>query len=231
MPHSFSCPMCATKGFTLDGVRHHLKSEHKNTEMQVVCPVCAVTTAGNPNIMTRALEVHLALVHVRDLDILDGQSASRHLQKIPPTSLRSTMGSSDRERLLQRHLPTAVSTLPLSPTDKNSITLSGLLSQRPSSMIPGLAAGTSPSITVRNSAGPTSTMSSGRTADARQTSIAANSNKLKVPSGGSPVTVSPGATEATTLGPIEATTVQTTLEPVPDATASIHPYPTPLSTD
>ncbi|KAH9366363.1 hypothetical protein HPB48_006187 [Haemaphysalis longicornis] len=50
--HSFTCPMCATMGFTLVGLRQHLKSEHRNKKMQVVCPVCA---GANPDIMTVAL--------------------------------------------------------------------------------------------------------------------------------------------------------------------------------
>ncbi|KAH9366654.1 hypothetical protein HPB48_000597 [Haemaphysalis longicornis] len=128
---SFTCPMCATMGFTLTGLREHVTSEHTETEMHVVCPVCAATPGGNPNNVTGDLAAHLALEHSRNQDVPDDQSPSRRLQRVPLMGARGSFGSFFPGRRPLRPLPpAAVSNPPLSPPDTNSRgTISGLLSQ------------------------------------------------------------------------------------------------------
>lgn len=130
-PQSFTCPMCATMGFTTAGLREHVTAEHTETEVPVVCPVCAATPGGNSNNVTADLAVHLALEHARSRDILDDESASRRLHRASPAVVRGGIGSSVRGRRPLRQLPSAmVSAPPLSPPDTSSTgTISGLLSQ------------------------------------------------------------------------------------------------------
>ncbi|XP_077548660.1 E3 ubiquitin-protein ligase KCMF1-like [Haemaphysalis longicornis] len=104
---SFTCPMCATMGFTLTGLREHLTSEHTETEMHVVCPVCAATPGGNPNNVTGDLAAHLALEHSRNQDVPDDQSPSRRLQRVPLMGARGSFGSFFPGRRPLRPLPPA----------------------------------------------------------------------------------------------------------------------------
>lgn len=130
-PQSFTCPMCATMGFTPAGLREHLSSEHVETETHVVCPVCAATPGGNANHVTADLAAHLTLEHSRNRDILDEQAASRRLPRASPTGLRGAIGSSVRGRRPLRQLPPAVSSVPPLPPPIPDSTgaMSGLFSQ------------------------------------------------------------------------------------------------------
>ncbi|XP_077553741.1 E3 ubiquitin-protein ligase KCMF1-like [Haemaphysalis longicornis] len=116
--HSFTCPMCATMGFTPVGLRQHLKSEHGNKEMRVVCPLCAVTAGANPDIMTVDLAVHLALEHVREMD---ENVISRCLERILATSAGGSAASSAGGGRPKRKLRSSVSMPSLPPSDMDSV--------------------------------------------------------------------------------------------------------------
>ncbi|KAH9366436.1 hypothetical protein HPB48_016572 [Haemaphysalis longicornis] len=128
-PHSFTCPMCSTMGFTLAGLREHVSSEHTETATHVVCPVCAATPGGEPNRMTGDLALHLSTDHAR----------SRHLQDEEPFSRRSlrvsqfrfgAVGNPVPGRQPQRPSSLRVTIPPSSPPDSGPFsTISDLQSQ------------------------------------------------------------------------------------------------------
>lgn len=126
-PQSFTCPMCATMGFSLVGLREHVTSLHAETHMQVVCPVCAATAGGHPNNITGALALHLASEHARNRDVLYDQTASGRLQRVSSTGAGGATGRSARSRRPQIQFSSAVSFSQLPPRGVDSI--AGVLSQ------------------------------------------------------------------------------------------------------
>lgn len=102
-PQSFTCPYCSRMGFTEATLLEHI-SEHTDTGLEVVCPICAATPQGDPNLVTDDLAGHLSLEHrgTRDLiSFLDEPSGIRHggIRRMPhsgralggPRSRRSNM--------------------------------------------------------------------------------------------------------------------------------------------
>lgn len=47
-PQSFTCPYCGRTGFTEGGLLEHV-SEHTDTGLEVVCPICAAMS-GKVNV-------------------------------------------------------------------------------------------------------------------------------------------------------------------------------------
>lgn len=128
-PQSFTCPVCATTGFTLATLREHVLSEHAETKMHVVCPVCAATPGGDPNHMTRDFAVHLATAHARNRDPLDDQSASRRPQRVSHYRFGEII-SPIPGRQPQRQLPPTATVSPvLGPDLEYGSTFSDLLLQ------------------------------------------------------------------------------------------------------
>lgn len=129
-PQSFTCPMCATMGFSLATLREHVSSEHAENTTHVVCPVCAATPGGNPNYMTGDLAVHLTLNHGRNRDPLDDRPSSRRQPRASQAGLLGVIGSTGQSRRPQGQLPSTITLTPLSPSDTEDVrTTLGPLSQ------------------------------------------------------------------------------------------------------
>lgn len=103
-PQSFTCPYCKKMGFSDSTLLEHVSSEHTETSLEVVCPVCAGLPGGEPNLVTDDFAGHLTLEHRTGprelLSFLDEPSAIRHgggVRRIPgrtlggPRSRRSNM--------------------------------------------------------------------------------------------------------------------------------------------
>ncbi|XP_055923300.1 E3 ubiquitin-protein ligase Kcmf1 isoform X2 [Eupeodes corollae] len=103
-PQSFTCPYCKKMGFSDSTLLEHVSSEHTETSLEVVCPVCAGLPGGDPNLVTDDFAGHLTLEHRTGprelLSFLDEPSAIRHgggVRRIPgrtlggPRSRRSNM--------------------------------------------------------------------------------------------------------------------------------------------
>lgn len=103
-PQSFTCPYCKKMGFSDSTLLEHVSSEHTETSLEVVCPVCAGLPGGEPNLVTDDFGGHLTLEHRNGprelLSFLDEPSAIRHgggVRRIPgrtlggPRSRRSNM--------------------------------------------------------------------------------------------------------------------------------------------
>lgn len=104
-PQSFTCPYCKRMGLSDSALLEHVSSEHTDTGLEVVCPVCAALPGGDPNLVTDDFAGHLTLEHrsgSRDLiSFLDEPSSIRHggVRRMPhsgralggPRSRRSNM--------------------------------------------------------------------------------------------------------------------------------------------
>lgn len=86
---SFTCPYCSKKGFSDTTLLDHVTAEHsessENTDgaMEVICPVCAASPGGEPNLKTDDLAEHLTLEHHRGgsgstFEFINEPSAIRH---------------------------------------------------------------------------------------------------------------------------------------------------------
>lgn len=127
-PQSFTCPLCATMGFTLAGLRDHVSSEHIEDTTRVVCPVCAATPGGDQNHVTGDLAGHLITGHARSIhDLDDDESASRRPQGVSEFRFgeRPVPGGQP-----QRQLPPNGTILTLPPADSDPMAaISGRLSR------------------------------------------------------------------------------------------------------
>ncbi|KAK8397073.1 hypothetical protein O3P69_005203 [Scylla paramamosain] len=84
-PQSLTCPFCGKMGYTETSLQDHVTADHPDTPYEVVCPICASVSGGDPNHMTDDFAAHLTLDHrsgaPRDLD---EPSLSRHgARRIP----------------------------------------------------------------------------------------------------------------------------------------------------
>ncbi|KAH9360393.1 hypothetical protein HPB48_008381 [Haemaphysalis longicornis] len=127
--HSFTCPICATMGFTLAGLREHVSSEHTENATHVVCPVCAATPGGEPNRMTGDLALHLSTDHARNRHLQDEEPFSRRLLRVSQFRF-GAVGNPMPGRQPQRQAALRVTIPPLPPPDLDSpSTFSDLQSQ------------------------------------------------------------------------------------------------------
>ncbi|KAJ8982803.1 hypothetical protein NQ317_010424 [Molorchus minor] len=88
LPQSYTCPYCGRMGFTDITLQEHVTADHQDTNFEVVCPLCAAMTGGDPNLMTDDFAGHLSLEHrtgPRDLiSFLDEPVGTRHnVRRIP----------------------------------------------------------------------------------------------------------------------------------------------------
>lgn len=86
---SFTCPYCSKKGFSDSTLLEHVTAEHSESSensdvaMEVICPVCAASPGGEPNLKTDDLAEHLTLEHHRGgggstFEFINEPSAIRH---------------------------------------------------------------------------------------------------------------------------------------------------------
>lgn len=135
-PQSFTCPYCKRMGFSDLTLLEHVTAEHTVTPMtaEVVCPVCAASPGGEPNLVTDDFAGHLTLEHrsgPRDLiSFLDEPAAIRHggVRRIPHSG--RTLGG-PRSRRANMHFTSAGSGLStLSPQGRESVDLIAELQQQ-----------------------------------------------------------------------------------------------------
>lgn len=118
-PQSFTCPICATMGFTAADLREHVSSEHSDNAKLVVCPVCAATPGGDPNHMTGDLAMHLGNDHGRCRGFREGETFAQRMVRVSQIHF-SAVGSPVPGRMPQRQVPSRVIIPPSSPPDLES---------------------------------------------------------------------------------------------------------------
>lgn len=125
-PQAFACPFCGKLGFTEGTLQEHVTSEHPDSSLEVVCPVCAASPNGEPNYVTEDFAAHLTLEHRSPRDLDEGTS-SRHIRRIPHPG-RGMSSARARRNQMQFNSSNGLSSL--SPNSRESINpLAELLSQ------------------------------------------------------------------------------------------------------
>ncbi|KNC23737.1 hypothetical protein FF38_01200 [Lucilia cuprina] len=116
-PQSFTCPYCKKMGFSDATLLEHVTSEHTETSLEVVCPVCAGLPGGEPNLVTDDFAGHLSLEH----PIRHGGGVRR----IPGRTL-----GGPRARRSNMHFSSSSGLSALSPSGRESVDpIAELLSQ------------------------------------------------------------------------------------------------------
>ncbi|KAF5284777.1 hypothetical protein FQA39_LY04502 [Lamprigera yunnana] len=70
-PQFYTCPYCSRIGFDKDSLIRHVNTEHIDTELIVLCPICATTSANNDeNLMIDDLPDHLIEEHIKKEQII-----------------------------------------------------------------------------------------------------------------------------------------------------------------
>lgn len=117
-PQSYTCPLCGRMGFTESTLQQHVAADHADTSLEVVCPICAITPGGDPNLMTDDFAGHLTLEHrtgPRELiSFLDESFASR-TRRLPARCVRGRVTQGPQRRPLGNSI--ALSSLSLSSWD------------------------------------------------------------------------------------------------------------------
>lgn len=101
---SFTCPYCSKKGFSETTLLEHVTAEHTETDnaMEVICPVCASSPGGEPNLKTDDLAEHLTLEHQRGgtstFEFINEPSGIRHggVRRISRTAVGAGVRSARR---------------------------------------------------------------------------------------------------------------------------------------
>lgn len=101
---SFTCPYCSKKGFSETTLLEHVSSEHSDSDsaMEVICPVCASSPGGEPNLKTDDLAEHLTLEHQRGgtstFEFINEPSGIRHggVRRISRTAVGAGVRSARR---------------------------------------------------------------------------------------------------------------------------------------
>lgn len=131
---SFTCPYCTQMGFSDATLLEHVSSEHTDTGLEVVCPVCAASAGGEPNLVTEDLAGHLTLEHrtgPRDLiSFLDEPAAIRHggVRRISHTN--RILGGPRSRRANMHFTPSGSGLSTLSPQGRESVDLIAELQRR-----------------------------------------------------------------------------------------------------
>lgn len=107
MTMSFTCPYCCKMGFTDAALEDHVAFEHPDVSYEVICPICAATPGGDPNLMTDDLAKHLVLEHrngPRDfISFLDTSLASNYANRRGRALNPDTNGNNNTERNQESH--------------------------------------------------------------------------------------------------------------------------------
>lgn len=126
---SFTCPYCRALGFSDASLLEHVTAEHSDSALEVICPVCAVTPSGEPNLVTDDLAEHLTLEHHRGggtFEFINEPSAIRH-GGVRRISGRAAVGGVRTRRPNPANPNFSPSTL--QPADRESVDLLAELQQ------------------------------------------------------------------------------------------------------
>lgn len=101
---SFTCPYCGKKGFSETTLLEHVTAEHSESDssVEVLCPVCASSPGGDPNLKTDDLAEHLTLEHQRGgtstFEFINEPSGIRHggVRRISRTAVGAGVRSARR---------------------------------------------------------------------------------------------------------------------------------------
>ncbi|KAG5683438.1 hypothetical protein PVAND_012719 [Polypedilum vanderplanki] len=101
---SFTCPYCSKKGFSETTLLEHVTAEHSESDsaIEVICPVCASSPGGEPNLKTDDLAEHLTLEHQRGgtstFEFINEPSGIRHggVRRISRTAVGAGVRSARR---------------------------------------------------------------------------------------------------------------------------------------
>lgn len=77
---AFTCPLCGKLGFSESQLFEHVTKTHSDSGLhsECICPICAASPMGEPNLVTDDLPSHFALEHrARDVDWGD-----RHVRRL-----------------------------------------------------------------------------------------------------------------------------------------------------
>lgn len=105
-PQSFTCPYCGKMGFTESALQEHVASEHSDSSIEVVCPVCAALPGGDPNHVTDDFAAHLTLEHRAPSrpDILyDEPPPVRHVRRLFHPAVSGSRPRPPRPRAANMH--------------------------------------------------------------------------------------------------------------------------------
>lgn len=116
---SFTCPYCRKVGFSDATLLEHVTSEHSDSALEVICPVCCVLPGGEPNLLTDDLAEHLTLEHHRSgtFEFINEPSAIRH-GGVRRISGRAAVGGVRTRRSNASFSPSTIE-----PTDRESVDL------------------------------------------------------------------------------------------------------------
>jgi hypothetical protein len=101
---SFTCPYCSKKGYSETTLLEHVTAEHSESDSatEVICPVCASSPGGEPNLKTDDLAEHLTLEHQRGgtstFEFINEPSGIRHggVRRISRTAVGAGVRSARR---------------------------------------------------------------------------------------------------------------------------------------
>lgn len=128
-PQSFSCPYCGKMGYMETSLQEHVTSEHSESSVEVVCPICAALPGGDPNFVTEDFAAHLTLEHRAPRDLDEPVGGIRHVRRAPHPA-RSVGGNRTRRTNMHFQSAGAGTLSGLSPSNREAMDpIAELLSQ------------------------------------------------------------------------------------------------------
>ena len=134
--HAFTCPFCGKLGFTESSLFEHANKEHSDSYNEVVCPICATVSGGDPNCITDDFLNHYTVEHqnsTRDLISFLGDHAAANSNIARPALRRiSTRGAYRGRRtlnLMQYINPSVIPSFQSAARDNSIDPIAELLSQ------------------------------------------------------------------------------------------------------
>lgn len=123
---SFQCPFCQDLGFNTHLLETHVRNKHKDkVSVEVMCPICAVSSSSEANRVVRDLPQHILATHKKPVvdmyeeEIGLGAGSLRQIRRVNNPSSRGAMNSQRMRTNLQT----------MNFNEQNKESLSELLSQ------------------------------------------------------------------------------------------------------
>lgn len=110
---SFTCPLCCVMGWSQQGLVDHVSSDHYETFMDVLCPICIAMNIREPNVVTDYLAGHISLEHSGQSRETTSQENSNRpeIRRIPPALYRSTRSHRNLRTLVNSRFGNSFTTL------------------------------------------------------------------------------------------------------------------------